>query len=526
MGIQKQSYREDVSFSVSSNRPLTLLEFNRLLREEIENALPHRYWIIAEISEARVHYQSGHCYLTLTDKDLSPRSALTAQARATIWKRQYAEIAGFFEAQTGHQLKAGLKILFQASPKFHELYGFSLDIHDIDPTYTLGDLARQRQETIVRLQNEGLFDLNRQHALLEVPQRIAVISSPTAAGYQDFMAQLASNPFGYAFKLTTFKASVQGTEAVSSIQAALHRVSLQRPAFDAVVIIRGGGSQTDLLCFDQYELAATVAQMALPVVTGIGHERDESVTDLVAHTSLKTPTAVAAFLIDRCNAYEAHLEEVLRQIKDAATLRTRTEVQWLSQQTSRLEQRTGTFLQNHQTELESQTRILSDKPKKFLSEEQYQLKCEEMRLTQVVQQLLFSQKNKHQYHRQQLENASTKTIGIAKQNLVHQVHCLQYASEQKTQKMQMLFQKIHHKMAYAAKDLVQIKKHQLQLQEMDIRVHDPERMLQRGYTLTTVNGKLIRSLDQVKPGDKIKTRLLAGSIQSTVIKTEMPDLFQ
>ncbi|MGV3539161.1 MAG: exodeoxyribonuclease VII large subunit [Rufibacter sp.] len=526
MGLHFESYREEISFTVSTNRPLTLFEFNHRLREEIENALPHRYWITAEISETRVHHGSGHCYLTLTDKEPgSTKSTLIAQARGTIWKRQYQEIAQFFEAQTGHSLKGGLKILFQASPRFHELYGFSLDIHDIDPTYTIGDLARQRQETITRLQTEGLLDLNRKQVLPQVPQRLAVISSPTAAGYQDFVSQLEKNPFGYAFALTLFEASVQGAEAVPSIKAALHRVTLQQQAFDAVVIIRGGGSQTDLLCFDQYELAATVAQMPLPVLTGIGHERDESITDLVAHTPLKTPTAVAAFLVDRCNEFEAEVEGLFLQIRDAASALAIAQERRIAQLTVQVQQATNKLLHTKQYQLECQTRTLSDKPQKLLTGLQHQVMCEEMRLTHAVQQLLRTKEVKQQQYVQRLEHNSLKKVSAGTRALTHLEFCMQNSAEVKLQKAQITFQKNQQRLLYGGKDHLQVKAHQLQLLEMDIRSHDPEIMLMRGYTLTYVNGKLLKSIDQLKPGDLLQTRLLAGSVKSTVKQINQPDLF-
>lgn len=525
MGTYYQGYREEISLTVSTNRPLTLYEFNHRLREEIENALPHRYWIIAEISEARVHHSSGHCYLTLTDKEPGSKSTLTAQARGTIWKRQYQEIAQYFEAQTGHPLKSGLKILFNASPRFHELYGFSLDIHDIDPTYTLGDLARQRQETITRLQEEGLLDLNRKQILPEVPQRLAVISSPTAAGYQDFVSQLANNPFGYAFQVTLFEASVQGTEAVSSLKTALHRVSLQRKAFDAVVIIRGGGSQTDLFCFDHYDLAATVAQMPLPVLTGIGHERDESITDLVAHMPLKTPTAVAAFLVDRLNEFEAGIENLFLQIRDTATALAITEERSVALMAGQIQQRTNAFLHQRQYQLECQTRTLSDKPKKFLTEEQRHVMCEELRLTHAVQQQIRTKETRQQQYAQQLEHGSQKKLDLGKRALTHVEHCLQITAEQRVQKAHLAFQKNQQRLLYGSKDHLQVKGHQLQLLEMDFRSHDPEIMLMRGYTLTYVNGKLLKSIDQLKRGDHLQTRLLAGSVTSTVTAIKEPDLF-
>ena len=269
---------------------ITLSELQRRVRQVLEERFALPLWVSAEIAEVKVNY-SGHCYLELVEKgegDGVPK----AQARAVIWRSQYARIAAYFEAETGQRLAAGMRILAKATVNYHELYGFSLQLLDVDPAYTLGDMERQRQQTIARLQAEGVWEMTRQQALPAVVQRIAVVSSSRAAGYQDFCNELAKSP--YRFCLTLFDAVVQGAAAEDSIVDALSRIAAAGEAFDAVVMIRGGGSSSDLNCFNAYRLCNHVAQFPLPVVTGIGHDKDTSVADLVAHTALKTPTAVAA----------------------------------------------------------------------------------------------------------------------------------------------------------------------------------------------------------------------------------------
>ena len=274
-------------------------------------ALP--VWVSAEISEIKLNY-SGHCYLELVEK--GPDGALpVAQARAVIWRSHYPRIAARFANETGQRLAAGIRLLAKVLVSYHELYGFSLQITDIDPSYTLGDLERQRQQTIAQLQQDGVWEMNAQLALPAVVQRVAVVSSAQAAGYQDFCKELAKSP--YRFETELFDAFMQGAAAEDSIIGALCAVAERQAAFDAVVVIRGGGSRSDLSCFDSYRLCCYVAQFPLPVLTGIGHDKDTSVADLVAHTALKTPTAVAGWLIDRMAGAEAELDRQALQLHDA-----------------------------------------------------------------------------------------------------------------------------------------------------------------------------------------------------------------
>lgn len=273
-------------------KPMTLSEFNFLLKEVLNDAFPERYWVTAEIADCKTN-ASGHCYLELIEKKAGS-DKLLARQKAVIWSNVWFLLSSQFQLTTGTPLARGQKVLVEVSLSFHELYGMSLVITDIDPAYTLGDWAKRRQEILLRLKEDGVLDLNKELPWPLLPQRLAVISSATAAGYEDFCQQLKESGFAYDWKL--FPALVQGEQAESSILQALDAILDELHRFDVVVLIRGGGATADLSCFDSYELCAALAQFPLPVLTGIGHERDESVADLVAFKALKTPTAVAEFL--------------------------------------------------------------------------------------------------------------------------------------------------------------------------------------------------------------------------------------
>ena len=290
---------------MKSEQHITLLELNRLVREVIECEMPHEYWVEAELSECRESH--GHCYMELIQKDEQTATPV-AKASAKCWASKWMLIRPGFERITGQRLHAGMKVLLRVYAQFHEAFGFSWIVTDIDPTYTLGDMARKRQEIIRQLKAEGVFDLQKELRLPLFCQRIAVISSETAAGYGDFCNQLADNPYGFQFETHLFPAIMQGEGVEQSIIAALERI-YDLP-FDCVVIIRGGGATSDMSGFDTLALAENVANFPLPIITGIGHDRDESILDMVSHTRVKTPTAAAAFLI-------AHLKKVLDAINDA-----------------------------------------------------------------------------------------------------------------------------------------------------------------------------------------------------------------
>ena len=304
---------------------LTLYELNGLVRETLELTLNDVYWVQAEIAELRVN---RHCYMELVQKEAGG-NGIVAKARAQVWANRWAFIKPMFERTTGQALAAGMQVLLQVEVTFHELYGYSLNVTDLDPTYTLGDIARHRQEILRKLTEEGIEGMNKELSLPRLLQRIAVISSASAAGYGDFCNQLKDNKRGLAFKAELFAAVMQGSEVENSVIGALNRIAEQQGEWDVVVIIRGGGATSDLQGFDSLLLAENVAQFPLPIITGIGHERDDTVIDLIAHTRVKTPTAAAEFLIH-------HQEEELDTLEDLSARLTEQVNQVLYDEATRL----------------------------------------------------------------------------------------------------------------------------------------------------------------------------------------------
>jgi exodeoxyribonuclease VII large subunit len=292
----------------------SLSELCAEIQEVVENNLLERYWVRAEIASLSAR---GHCYMELVEK--ADDNMLAAKVRATCWNNVYSLLSAYFIQETGQALRMGMQVLLEVSVSFHPVYGLSLNIWNIDPTYTLGDLAKQRQATIRRLTEDGVMELQKS---LEVPtlvRKVAVISAADAAGYGDFCDQLKNNRFGFAFELSLFSAIMQGDHAPRSIIQALGKIASEEDKWDIVVIIRGGGATTDLGCFDDYELASHCAQFPLPILSGIGHTRDMSIVDMVAHISVKTPTAAAEWLIERVaaqievlNQWEVRLQRAIQ----------------------------------------------------------------------------------------------------------------------------------------------------------------------------------------------------------------------
>ena len=326
---------------MESNNPLSLAELNALVSRSIRTCFPDALWVQAELSDVRAN-ASGHCYLEFVQKDASGNS-LVAKARGIIWAGTFARLKPYFERETGQAFVSGIKVLVKVTVGFHELYGYSLTVTDIDPTYTLGDMARKRREILERLRQEGVIDLNKELELPELAQRIAVISSPTAAGYGDFCKQLRDNAFGFVFYPCLFPAVMQGDKVEASVISALNRIYEKLDRWDAVVIIRGGGATSDLSGFDTYDLAVNCAQFPLPIITGIGHERDDTVIDMVAHTRVKTPTAAAEFLVNHTRATAERLEGLSQYIYQEVPLRLTREKErlesWLMRIPSKVQMR-------------------------------------------------------------------------------------------------------------------------------------------------------------------------------------------
>lgn len=297
---------------MEEKNPIGLLALQEQVKRHLEDHFFESVWLQAEISELKQN-PSGHCYLTLVEKDPGS-NALLARASAVVWASTWRMVKPYFEAQTGRALAPGLSVLVRVQVSYSVLYGLSLVIYDIDPSFTVGELELARQRTIARLEAEGMFDMNAQLSLPLLPRRLAVVSSPTAAGWRDFRRQLEGNEYGFRFWLQLFPAVMQGDAAPESIIGALDRIAAEADSFDAVLILRGGGGAMDLVCFDDYELAVNVAQFPLPVLTGIGHDHDFHIVDMVAHTHVKTPTALADWLLDRFSGEAWRLDTLVQRL--------------------------------------------------------------------------------------------------------------------------------------------------------------------------------------------------------------------
>lgn len=312
---------------MASERTFTLLELNRMVRETIERQMDGKYWVEAELSDL---HDRNHCYMELVENDPFGPTPL-AKARAVCWANRWTALRSKFERQTQQQLRPGIKVRMMVTPTFHEAYGFAYQVSDIDPDYTLGDIVRKRMEIIRQLKEAGIFDLQRELVLPRFAQRIAIVSSAQAAGYGDFCHQIDDNSYGLSFSHELFAAIMQGEQVEQSVIAALDRINARIDEFDVVVIIRGGGATTDMSGFDTLALAENVANFPLPIITGIGHDRDECILDMVSYMRVKTPTAAAAFLID-------HLSEVYAALVSARERISRIAERHLAYEKMRLKQ--------------------------------------------------------------------------------------------------------------------------------------------------------------------------------------------
>ena len=382
---------------------LSLFELNQLVRRSVRTCLPDEYWVQVELSDVRANY-SGHCYLECVQKD--PKSnSLIAKARGIIWSNVFSQLKPYFEQETGQAFVSGIKVLVKVTVDFHELYGYSLTIVDIDPAYTLGDMARRRREILLRLQEEGVLSLNKELELPVLAQRIAVISSATAAGYGDFCNQLENNAFGFAFYPRLFPAIMQGERVEASVIAALDRIYAESEKWDVVVIIRGGGATSDLSGFDTYDLAASCAQFPLPIITGIGHERDDTVIDLVAHTRVKTPTAAAEFLVNHLRQTAEQLENYAYYIRQEVPARLNREKERLERYITRIPARVQMRLQREDFRRERLAKRMEMAWQSRLAREQYRLELSS-RLSVALQARLLKEKHRLDLLEKSVEAAS------------------------------------------------------------------------------------------------------------------------
>lgn len=351
---------------MDSNEPLTLYALNNMVRSCIEEAMPHKYWVVGELIEVH-EAAAGHCYIEIAQRDEATNS-IVARARGTIWSRIYSLLRPYFLEQTGQGFAAGIKVMLQVTVEFHELYGYSLNVCDIEPAFTIGDIARRRMQIMQRLASEGVLNLNKELPFPLLPQRVAVISSATAAGYGDFCHQLQGNSYGFKFRTQLFPSPMQGDKVEEGIIAALDNIAADIDLWDVVVIIRGGGSTVDLTCFDTYDLANNCAQFPLPIITGIGHQRDDTLLDAVAHTRVKTPTAAAELLIHSMAAQAAYIDELGRGIADAIRATIDEASRRLHTLLQRLPIATALLMQRHHHSLDLiQHRIDAASPQRILA---------------------------------------------------------------------------------------------------------------------------------------------------------------
>ena len=389
------------------NQPLSLFELNALVRKSVKLCLPDEYWVQAELSDVRTNY-SGHCYLEFVQKD--PRgNALVAKARGMIWSNIYSMLKPYFERETGQAFTSGIRVLVKVTVDFHELYGYSLTVVDIDPAYTLGDMARRRKEIIRRQEEEGVLTLNKELEMPLLPQRVAVISSATAAGYGDFCNQLLNNSDGLVFYPHLFASVMQGDKVEASVIAALNAIYKEVDRWDVVVIIRGGGATSDLSGFDTYDLAANCAQFPLPIITGIGHERDDTVIDMVSHTRVKTPTAAAEFLINRMRETASDLERYISFFHQTIPERIAHSKERLEQWVARIPSRVQMRLQHERFRQERMAvRMNTAWQTRFLREE-YRLRLEQ-RLATAIEARLQRERHRLQLVQSQVEAASPELL--------------------------------------------------------------------------------------------------------------------
>ncbi|MDE6800209.1 MAG: exodeoxyribonuclease VII large subunit [Phocaeicola sp.] len=387
---------------------LSLYELNALVKRSINTCMPDTYWVQAELSDVRSNY-SGHCYLEFVQKE--PRgNKLIAKARGAIWSNVYRLLKPYFEEETGQAFVAGIKVMVKVSVEFHELYGYSLTVQDIDPTYTLGDMARRRREILKQLEEEGVLTLNKELEIPLLAQRIAVISSTTAAGYGDFCNQLEHNPYGFVFYSRLFPAIMQGERVEQSVIAALDAINACRDHWDVVVIIRGGGATSDLSGFDTYELAANCAQFPLPIITGIGHERDDTVLDSVSHTRVKTPTAAAEFLINHLHDTAEVLENHASAILQAVSTRMEREKVRLARIADRIPMQTRMRLNEEHYRQERVMKQLEVGWQSRLAKETHLLNMLETQLGGVSQRRLVKEQHRLQLLEQEVKAASPEHL--------------------------------------------------------------------------------------------------------------------
>ena len=446
---------------------IDLLELQTRIKEGVAEAFPGRYWVKAEIASWSPR-SNGHCYVSLTQ---SRGGKPIAESRAMIWKWHYPQLTRYFEQETGRKLGAGLTVLVRVQVAFSELYGMSLYIEDIDAAFTLGEQALERKRAIERLTKDGYMELQQELAIPDIPQRLAVITSKTAAGYQDFRNHLLQNPDGYAFTLDFYEALMQGEQAPDSITEALSMAG--EKDYDAVLILRGGGSETDLQCFDNFELAVAIASCPVPVVTAIGHDKDVHVADMVAHRSVKTPTALADLFLDALKAAEESALSLVRRIQIAA--------------------------------------------RKVVGREELGLKSTDSSIQRSVQARLSGMLRTVDAVHARIRIGLTRKLSSLEQSLQHSRGRISKGLTQKYSDVARLKDSSVHRIQFAAQARIGAEVSRVALKEAVITGSDPRKILGLGYVLVTgKDNKILKTVDRVEVGDRIGVRFNDGSLTAKV----------
>lgn len=461
------------------------------LQMVIRSSFDHTYWVVAELANVSGSAR-GHMYMELVEKS---NHQIIAKARANLWSSRRQQIMRAFEEVTKETVKAGMKVLLQLSFDFHPVYGLSFQVLDIDPSYSLGEMERQKQETIKRLEEEGLLDFNKQYVLPVAIQRLAVISSESAAGYQDFMNQLEQNTNNYRFDVQIFPAVMQGDKAPGSIISALEKLENIRIEFDALIIIRGGGSNLDLACFDDYSLNARLAQSYFPIFSGIGHERDQSVTDMIAHTRLKTPTAVAEHIVQHNIEFENKMKNLFSFVVESAQNEIAENHYQLERGSSRMAKASMELIHSQQSEIRELSYSTNQSTLELIHQNKSQIQ-------QMKNDVLYLSKSLIK-EQEQFVNHQKQQVKLLSKDLLNRENSDLYPFKQLVLYSSLLIDKESNKLDYI-KQL--------------IKVTDPENLLKRGFSITRQNGKAITNPILLEEGTEIETQLAEGSIKSKIIK--------
>ncbi|MBN2776786.1 MAG: exodeoxyribonuclease VII large subunit [Bacteroidales bacterium] len=448
---------------------LTLIELNQQIKSAIEKRFDSPVWLIAEINSINRH-RSGHCYLEFVQKAKN-YDQIIAKTRATIWSAQYRMIDSYFQSVTKSSLEAGLKVLVKVSVDYHEQFGLSLNVRDIDPAYTLGDLERRRKEIIDKLKAEGVFDMNKNLELPTVIRKIALISSSGAAGYEDFINHLENNKYGYKFEVSLFEADMQGNRTEQTVTKAINDVFESGVDFDILAILRGGGSKSDLSFFDNYNIAYLITQFPIPVITGIGHERDESVCDMVAHTPVKTPTAVANLIIEHNLFFESQITEIGESIFVLA---------------KDIIQTNSIYLTNLSLSINKTKNILVKKQDYY---------------NQLFYKIYNTAKNKIRYQQNIINTSQSRISNTSKISIRHADNRITNYKTRLTGSTHVIINKNLQK---------------IEMLEQNIRLVDPINVLHRGFSITRHQGKIINKKTKLSIGDEIETLIDGKTLKSTI----------